>query len=493
MRFRAPLADSYAGAVGLVVFALVPYLALTSAMPSLDELIGKDVGLSPQALETTSGMANAGYAFGTILAVQLAVRLRPRRLLLLYSVTLVVASVLTALAPTPGLFIGGHVVQGLCTSLMLIAAVPPLVIGWPTKRMPITAGVMNLCVFGAVALGPAIGGIQAGSHAWRPLFWLATAASAIALMFVLLTWTDEPAPEQKGDWDPTALMLAGGGCAAAFFGASELTTHAMLSLIVFLPLVAGFSSIVILVIHQAMIEKPLVPVRELLSTKPVAGIIAALAAGASSVAAIELIGQAVRTSGPPAHIGSLFWPFFAAAVLMAVVFGVTLRTRWLAAMVWVGLAILAGGIAITTGVAHGRHSLVTIGSAMLGVGVGSAVAPALFIAGYSVRAMYIQRVFAMIELLRAVAAFLTGPVLLHLALTTNGGLKGDGISTSLWVCFAIACLGGLTSVYIFVIGGARLQAPDIELWEKGEVPAWDSPPLFDGLKHRTIDQTVTDR
>ena len=64
------------------------------------DALGEDVEIallsSPQALQTTSGMANAGYAFGTILAVQLAVRLRPRRLLLLYSVTLVIASVLTA-------------------------------------------------------------------------------------------------------------------------------------------------------------------------------------------------------------------------------------------------------------------------------------------------------------------------------------------------------------------------------------------------------------
>ncbi|HTW12149.1 MAG TPA: MFS transporter [Solirubrobacteraceae bacterium] len=486
MRFRGPLADSYAAAALLVVFALVPYLVLTSAIAPLQQVISKSVGLTPQALENTTGMANAGYAFGTVLAVQLAVRLRPRRLLLAYAVLLVCGSVMTALASTPGIFIAGHVLQGLCTSLMLIAAVPPLVTGWPAKRMPITAGVMNLCIFGAVALGPVVGNLEAGAHAWRPLFWMATGASAVALLFVLLTWEDDPAPEHPGRWDIPSLTLAAGGCAAAFFGASELTTHRMLSVIVFVPLLCGLGAIVILVIHQSIVQDPLVPVRKLFSTKPLAGVMVAMAAGASSVPAIDLVGQAISTSGTPVHLASLFWPFFGGAVVMAVVFGITLRTRMLAALVFIGLAVLAGGIAVTTGVAHGPHSLVAVGSGLIGVGVGAAVAPALFIAGFSLPSSQIQRVFALVELLRAVAAFMTAPVILHLALSTNGGLMGAGVSTGLWVCFAIASTGLVVALYVFVLGRARLQQPDIDTWQEGKSPAWFSPPLANGIRTRRV-------
>ena len=61
----------------------------------------------------------------------------------------------------------------------------------------------------------------------------------LALLLSLLTFEDTPAqdPEAPRDW--TAIVLAGGGCAAAFFGASELETHRMLDLIVFLPLLTG--------------------------------------------------------------------------------------------------------------------------------------------------------------------------------------------------------------------------------------------------------------
>ena len=111
------------------------------------------------------GLANAGYAVGTVLAVQFAQLLPQRRMMVLYAALLVIGSVLAAAAQNPAMFIAGHVLQGLCTSLLLIAAVPPLAIGFGLPRIRSTAVIMNVCIFGAVALGPTIGGIQASAHA----------------------------------------------------------------------------------------------------------------------------------------------------------------------------------------------------------------------------------------------------------------------------------------------------------------------------------------
>jgi MFS family permease len=91
-------------------------------------------------------------------------------MLLLYATAFLAAATLAAWAPTGVVFVVALVVEGLCTSLMLIAAAPPLVTGWPVARMPSTGFVMNLCVFGAVAAGPTIGGLQASAGEWRPLF-----------------------------------------------------------------------------------------------------------------------------------------------------------------------------------------------------------------------------------------------------------------------------------------------------------------------------------
>jgi hypothetical protein len=89
---------------------------------------------------------------------------------------------------------------------------------------------------------------------------------------------------------------------------------------------------------------------------------------------------------------------------------------------------------------------VPVGSGMIGLGVGAAVSPALFVAGFSLRSSQIQRVFALVELLRAVAAFMVAPVLLHLAMTVDGGVKGQGIAVGMWACLGIAAGGFLVGL-----------------------------------------------
>jgi MFS family permease len=481
MRFRGPLADSYPAAVALVVCALVPYLAVTAAITPLTPLLVKSLGLSDQAISLSSGMANAAYAFGTVLAVQFAQHLRGRRMLLLYASLFVIGSVLAAWAPTPGMFIAGHILQGLCTSLMLIAAVPPLVIGWPVSKLRWTGMTMNMCIFGAVAVGPVIGGVQAGAGDWRPLFWIVAGVGVLALVLAVLTFEDQPPQDRSAPWDWVAITLAGGGCAAAFFGSSELKTHSMLSLIVLLPLLAGVGMIISLVLFEYFVKRPLMPVRSIATTRPLAGLIVAMCAGAASVTLIDLAQTALQTRLTPTHLGMLFWPEFGGAVATAALFGAVLRTRLIPLLAFGGMLVLAAGAAVLTGVATGPQNLVLIGSGLVGLGVGASVSPALFIAGFSLPSAQIQRVFALVELLRGVAAFMLAPVLVHLAMTTAGG-PAAGIATAGWVCFGIAAAGGLLAAYLFILGRARLERPDLERWQSGEEPAWDSPPLAAGIR-----------
>src|SRR5258707_1704141 len=146
-------------------------------------------------------------------------------MLLLYAVLLVVGSVLSAAAQNTGMFISGHVLQGLATSMLLIAAAPPLTIGFPKDKLRHTAVIMNMCVFGAVAIGPFIGGGQAEAHAWRPLFWIIAAIALVALVMAALTFDDAPPADPDAPRDLWAIGLAAVGCGAGFIGASQLTTH----------------------------------------------------------------------------------------------------------------------------------------------------------------------------------------------------------------------------------------------------------------------------
>jgi predicted membrane protein len=101
----------------------------------------------------------------------------------------------------------------------------------------------------------------------------------------------------------------------------------------------------------------------------------------------------------------------------------------------------------------------------------------------SLPSMNLQRVFAMIELLRAVAAFMIAPVFAHFAATVGGSLQsGTGIALLIGVGLALG--GAVLAVLLYVLGGARPQTPDIARFMDGESGAWYSPPLMAAVRGR---------
>jgi MFS family permease len=481
---QGPLAGRYPAVASMVVFALVPYLALSGALGPITPRIASDLHMSLQTFSLGSGMANAAYAVGTVLSVQFAALLPQRRMMVIYAIVLVIGSVVTASAQNAGMFITGHILQGLCTSLLLIAAAPPLFLGFPTSKLRPTAVIMNMCIFGAVALGPLIGGIQASAAGWRPLFWIVAGISVTALALSLLTFEDAPPADPTAPKDPWAIGLAAAGAGLAFFGASELLTHPFVSTITLLPLTVGLALIVTLIVSQSVRKRPLLTIRSMLtSTIPVAGIVVALFAAAASVSAVELTSSMLAPLYSPLHLGLLYLPEFAGAVVSGIALGVVLRHRSLQFLPLTGMFFLAAGIVAFVLKLPTSQTMTLVGSGLTGIGVGATVAPALFVAGFSLQAANLQRVFAVVELMRACAAFMIAPIFAHFAATVGSQPYG-GIQIALWIGAGLAVAGALIAVSLYVIRGARPAAPNIDVFLAGEGPAWYSPPLLPDAHER---------
>jgi MFS family permease len=479
---QGPLAGRYPAVAAMVMFALIPYLALSAALQPLTPIIAKQLHTSLQTMSLSSGLANAAYAAGTVMAVQFAQHLPQRRMLIVYATLLVIGSMLAAAAQDPGMYITGHVLQGLCTSLLLISAVPPLAIGYPASKLRTTAVIMNMCIFGAVALGPAIGGLQAHFDAWRPLFWIIAAIAASALVLSVLTFDDAPPADPDSPRDPLAIALAAVGCAAAFFGASELLTHSFLDPITIVPLLGGLATIVVLIVYQFRAKRPLLTIRTMLtSTMPVAGVVVALFAAAASVSATALTAAVLAEHYGPLHVGLLYLPEVAGAVITAILLGVVITRRAMHYLPLAGMVFLAAGIGVFLIEVPPSEAATLVGSGLTGIGLGATVAPALFVAGFSLPSASLQRVFAIVELMRAVAAFMIAPIFAHLAVTVGGSVDA-GTSIALWIGLGLALGGAALGVAIYALGGARPQAPDLERFVAGESPAWYSPPLLARLR-----------
>jgi hypothetical protein len=351
--------------------------------------------------------------------------------------------------------------------------------------------ILNVCIFGAVALGPLVGGIQAQANGWRPLFWIIAAIAAAALVLSLLTFQDAPPADPTATRNPLPVGLAAAGCVALFYGASELLTHPFVDGLTLVPMAGGLALIVILFVYQYHAKRPLLCIRPLGSTLPVSGIVVAMCAAASSISAVALAAVLLRNTFTPVHLGLLQFPEFIAALITAVLLGLVFRTRGLHYLVLGGMLSLIAGILVLQSELPPTSLLMAIGSGLVGLGVGGSVAPALFIAGFSLRNNALQRVFAIIELLRAVAAFAVGPILAHVAATV-GGSPAAGTRTALWICFGIATGGTLVAVSLYALGRVRPPAPALQVWMSGDAPAWYSPPLLDRIRDSSRARVLTE-
>ncbi len=477
----------------MVTLALIPYLALSSAIDPLVPIISAELHMSTQAMTLSSGLGNAAYAVGTVLAVQFAQHLPQRRMLLGYAVVLATGSVVAAAAQNSGMFIGGHILQGLATSMLLIAAAPPLTIGFPRDKLRNTAVIMNMCIFGAVALGPLIGGVQAEAHAWRPLFWIVAGVAVLALILAALTFEDAPPADLDAPRDLKAIALATVGCTAAFVGAAQLTTHAFSDVAASGPMFGGLALIVVLIVYQFRARRPLLTVRTMMTSAiPVAGVGVALFAAAASVAATALTANVLMQNFSAVQVGLLYLPEVGGAIVMAFVFGFVITRRAMHYLPLVGMALLAAGIVVFLFALPGNVPLVLIASGLTGLALGATVAPALFVAGFSLKSASLQRVFAIIELLRAVAAFMVAPILAHVADALPGDLAA-GTGVTLLIGLGLSIGGALFGVAIYVLSGARPQKPDLDEFLDGESPAWYSPPLLARLRGVSSSVAVRER
>jgi hypothetical protein len=342
---------------------------------------------------------------------------------------------------------------------------------------------MSMCIFGAVTLGPAIGGIQAEANAWRPLFWVVAAIAAAAFVLAVLTFEDTPPADLSAPRSPLTIGLAAAGSIAAFFGASELLTHKFLELRTFGLLAGGLALIVVLIAYQYRAKRPLLTIRPMLtSTIPVAGIVLALFAAAASISATALTANLLAARYNPLHVGLLYLPELGGAVLTAVLLGMLIDKRTLQYLPLAGMGFLAAGIAVFRIQLPPTQGQTLIASGLIGIGLGATVAPALFCAGFSLPAATLQRVFAIVELLRAVAAFMIAPVFAHFAVTVGGNVRA-GTGIALWVGLGLAIAGAAVPVLIYLLGGARPETPQIERFLHGDGPAWHSPHLL-GARER---------
>jgi MFS family permease len=219
-------------------------------------------------------------------------------------------------------------------------------------------------------------------------------------------------------------------------------------------------------------------------TLPVTGIATAMVTGAVFTALVELavvyLMQVQHES--PAVTGTILATQVVGVIAAALLFKRMLRTRWLPALALFGLGVAAAGGALLLGLGAGRTIwIVAVAGVLLGFAAGAGVTPGLFMAGLSVPSGRLGPAFAMVELLRSEAAFLIAPIIVQIVMGFSD--PAQGIRVAVLILILLCAVSGALILGVLLLGGARPHAPDLELWVRGEQPAYHSPPLGAAVRH----------
>lgn len=441
--------------------------------------LAADLRASASTLQLAQGLAEAGYALGVVLAADLARRVPGRTLYLACVLAVAAGSFACALAGHVAVLIAGRAVAGVATGVLLVVALPPLLTGHGGARVPFTVALLNVGLFGGSAFGTSIGGLSAGPGQWRVLFGAVGAVALVAAALGALTFAPADPPSPRMGFDPWGIPLAAVATVLPFVGVSALATGSPLVPAVVVPLGIGLAALLALLVVQYRKQRPLMPARLIAHTLPVTGLACAMLTGAGYTALLQLTVTALRRGLDAPSVAAV-----TAAQILGLAVGVwliarVLRTRWLPVLALGGLgAVGAAGVVILLLLEVAPVPAAAVAGVLLGFGATTGVGPGLFLGALSVTSTRLGPAFALVQLLRAEAAFLLGPVLVAVA--------GSSAARGALVVTIGAAAGGAVLTALLLLGGAGPQRPDLGTWVNGDGPAYRSHPLLAALRGERV-------
>jgi MFS family permease len=409
------LAKSYAANVVLVGLTLFPGLINTSAIALAAPVIGRDLGVAPDAAAAIPLISDAALAFGCVLAAELTRRIESRTLYFWLLGVSLATSLASALAPSFGVLLAAHVAHGLVAGMLFIVVLPPLLINFTSDKLPATATVLVPSLFGAVTLGPPIGGLVAAPGLWRAVFAAEIVVALVALILAprVLAKREPQDAEQPVDW--FALLASGIGSLLIYLGIGGLAGNDLRDPFASVPFGAGLVIYAVLIVGEARKRHPLVPVRELGTSLALVGTIATVVGSATFSALTQCFSLTLlRVDGLGPHgTGLAFWPELLTAIASGYLFGRAVTTKWVVLTGAAGLACIALAAALAR--AFGPVDTASVGWLCLigGFGAGLSVSPGLFVVTLSFERALVGRAIALLNLFRLTGGFISAPGVEH--------------------------------------------------------------------------------
>ena len=361
------------GVLAVAQFMVVLDITIVNvALPS----IGRSLGFSRSGLQwvITAYVLCSG---GLVLLGGRAADLFGRRRVFLWGLSLfTAASLLSGVAPSPGVLVASRAAQGVSAAMLTPSALSIVSTVYAGSQLATALSVWGAIASAGIAVGVVFGGVLTTVFSWHWVFLINVPVGLIAgLLAPRVIPPLPPAPERRS-LDPVGAVTLVGGLGvlvyalsgAAAHGWSSAWTLALLALAAVL--LSAFAAV------QRAVAQPLIPPAIWRVTPVVSG--AAIMLGATGILAGTFFLVSVQTQDvlgwSALHSGLAFLPFVAATALGVHGTSHAIGRVGSRALIAAGLAIAAGGaLVLATAPHHASYwSALLPGLVILGLGMGLA-------------------------------------------------------------------------------------------------------------------------
>jgi EmrB/QacA subfamily drug resistance transporter len=345
---------------------IIDVTVVAIALPSL----GADLGLSREA--TTWVVSAYTLAFGGLLLLggRLADLIGTRPVVLTGLALFTTASLVTGLAGSPEVLLGGRVAQGVSAALLSPAALSAVIQLFDGEERNKALGIWSALGGGGAAIGVLLGGLLTAGPGWPWVFYV-NVPIGIVVVALLLRMLPRSAPGTRGRVDVLGAALVTAGTGAAIYavigagdrGWSDRTT---------LRLLAGAVVVYLLfVLRQRTAAAPLMDLGLLIRRPVAAGTFVILTTTALMVAGFFLgTFYLQHHAGHGALLtGVLFLPIAVATIAAATVGGRIIGRVGARTLAMVGYAVAAAGFAVPAVVDGSAAVVIGISSGAAGLGL----------------------------------------------------------------------------------------------------------------------------
>ncbi|MGW5655108.1 MFS transporter [Streptomyces humi] len=322
------------------------------------------------------------FTLATIVATPFAVRLGDmygkRRVMLALAAAGLVGDLITVAAPNYPVMVLGRVIGGLYgpVAVLVLAAVRDL---FPPRKVAMALGTVAGSVGVLSMLAPLLSGWLLDAFGWRGALWFLVASTVVAIL-ALLAVPETPRRAVAERLDRTGALLLGGGLALVVFAVGQGRDWGWTSAAVIASLLAGLTALAVFVTVELRVTNPILDLR-MLRRRSLATVLLGSSVPQAAFYASQAILIFLALFPPIPHVSDgLGWSTTHNAVIgipagiitfaAGIGVGRAVRTVSPRSVWYVGLAVLATGLALAGFYHHDAAQIVLTGLVMgLGGGI----------------------------------------------------------------------------------------------------------------------------